>query len=365
MEALTYLIPLGVAFVVSLTTTPLVARTAVALGIVDRPNERSVNLRPNMPLMGGLAVAAGLAAGVLAGVLLGDDLLYTQRLGGLLLGGLLVIALGVLDDQRGLGAVPKLLVQVAAATIAIASGFRVDHLTDPITSTSLSFPPWIAWAGTTLWIVGITNAVNLVDGLDGLAAGVGAIIGATLTVIAWQAGSPLGVFVGLALLGALLGFLPFNFAPARIFLGDTGALFIGFVLALLALEGTRRLALLTFVVPMLALAVPILDTGLSILRRVRLRTPLFRADRLHMHHRLLAMRGSARGAVLQFYFVTLCFCLIALSFTRIRGLVAAIFLGVVVLLTLRLLANLGVLSLGPGEEAPEARLAAGPKGDEP
>jgi UDP-GlcNAc:undecaprenyl-phosphate GlcNAc-1-phosphate transferase len=365
MEALTCLVPLLVSFVVSLITTPLVARAAVAVGIVDRPSERSVSRRANMPLLGGLAVAAGMAAGVIAAVFLSVEIAYSQRLGGLLLGGLLVIALGVLDDQRGLGAVPKLLVQVAAAAIAIASGFRVDHLTDPITSTSFSFPSWVAWIGTTLWIVGITNAVNLVDGLDGLAAGVGAIIGATLTVIAWQAGSMLGVFVGLALFGALLGFLPFNFAPARIFLGDTGALFIGFVLALLALEGTRRLALLTFVVPLLALAVPILDTGLSILRRLRSRTPLFRADRQHMHHRLLEVRGSARAAVLQFYFVTLCFCLIALSFTRIRGVVAAIFLSVVVLLTLRLLANLGVLSMAPCDEAPRASVALGPEEDEP
>jgi UDP-GlcNAc:undecaprenyl-phosphate GlcNAc-1-phosphate transferase len=364
MDALILLIPLLVSFAVAAITTPLVARAAVALGIVDRPSDRSVSRRLNMPLLGGLAVAGGLAAGVVAGVYLSEDLIYTQRLGGLLLGGLLVIALGVLDDQRGLGAVPKLLVQVIAASIAIASGFRVDHLTDPITSTSFSFPPWLAWIGTTVWIVGITNAVNLVDGLDGLAAGVGAIIGGTLTVIAWQAGSPIGVCVGLALLGALLGFLPFNFAPARIFLGDTGALFIGFVLALLALEGTRRLALLTFVVPMLALAVPILDTGLSILRRLRLRASPFRADRLHMHHRLLAARGSARAAVLQFYFVTACFCLIALSFTRIRGLVAALFLAVVVVLTLRLLWNLGVLSVRPSDEAAGGELAGGPKEEE-
>jgi len=364
MEALSYLIPLLVSFVVALITTPLVARAAVALGIVDRPSERSVSRRANMPLLGGLAVAGGLAAGVVAGVYLTEDLFYTQRAGGLLLGGLLVIALGVLDDQRGLGAVPKLAVQVIAASIAIASGFRVEHLTDPITSTVLSFPPWLSWIGTTLWIVGITNAVNLIDGLDGLAAGVGAIIGGTLTVIAWQAGSPIGVCVGLALLGALLGFLPFNFAPARIFLGDTGALFIGFVLALLALEGTRRLALLTFVVPLLALAVPILDTGLSILRRLLQRASPFQADRQHMHHRLLAARGSARAAVLQFYFVTACFCLIALSFTRIRGVVAALFLAVVIVLTLRLLWNLGVLSVQRGDGGSGGEVVIGPKEEE-
>jgi UDP-GlcNAc:undecaprenyl-phosphate/decaprenyl-phosphate GlcNAc-1-phosphate transferase len=360
MDALSFLIPLLVSFAVAAITTPLVARAAVSLGIVDHPSERSVSRRLNMPLLGGLSVAGGLAAGLLAGVFFAEDLAYSPRVGGLLLGGLLVIALGVLDDRRGLGAVPKLLVEVIAASIAIASGFRVEHLVDPITATSFSFPPWISWIGTTLWIVGITNAVNLVDGLDGLAAGVGAIIGGTLTVIAWQAGSPIGACVGLALLGALLGFLPYNFAPARIFLGDTGALFIGFVLALLALEGTRRLALLTFVVPLLALAVPILDTGLSILRRLRRHASPFQADRQHMHHHLLAARGSARSAVLQFYFVTACFCLIALSFTRIRGIVAALFLAVVIVLTLRLLWNLGVLSRGPGEPEP-GELVAGAK----
>lgn len=361
MDALSFLIPLLVSFAVAAITTPLVARAAISLGVVDHPSERSVSRRLNMPLLGGLSVAGGLAAGLVAGVFFAEDLVYSARVGGLLLGGLLVIALGVLDDRRGLGAVPKLLVEVIAASIAIASGFRVEHLVDPITSTSFSFSPWVSWIGTTLWIVGITNAVNLVDGLDGLAAGVGAIIGGTLTVIAWQAGSPIGACVGLALLGALLGFLPYNFAPARIFLGDTGALFIGFVLALLALEGTRRLALLTFVVPLLALAVPILDTGLSILRRLRRRASPFRADRQHMHHHLLAARGSARAAVLQFYFVTACFCLIALSFTRIRGIVAALFLAVVILLTLRLLWNLGVLSTQPDDPEPGSELVAGAK----
>jgi UDP-GlcNAc:undecaprenyl-phosphate GlcNAc-1-phosphate transferase len=136
-------------------------------------------------------------------------------------------------------------------------------------------------------------------------------------------------------------------------------------LALLALEGTRRLALLTIVVPMLALAVPILDTGLSILRRLRLRASPFRADRQHMHHHLLAARGSARAAVLQFYFVTACFCLIALSFTRIRGLVAALFLAVVIVLTLRLLWNLGALSARPGEPESGSELVAGAKEEKP
>src|SRR5262245_45053118 len=210
----------------------------------------------------------------------------------------------------------------------------------------VDLPRWLVWPASLLWIVGVTNALNLLDGLDGLAAGVGAIIGATLTVIAGQAGQPFGVALGIALVGGLLGFLPHNFAPARIFLGDTGSLFIGYMLSLLALEGYRRVSLITFLVPLLALAVPILDTTLSIVRRVRTHTPIFSADRLHMHHRLLEAEGSQRAAVLQFYFVTAAFCLLAVSFTKLGGVSAIVFLSAVAILTLRLLRNLGALDLG-------------------
>jgi UDP-GlcNAc:undecaprenyl-phosphate GlcNAc-1-phosphate transferase len=199
---------------------------------------------------------------------------------------------------------------------------------------------------TLLWIVGITNALNLLDGLDGLAAGVGAIIAATLAAIAWQGGQTFAVFAGVALAGALLGFLPYNFAPARIFLGDTGALFVGFTLSLLALECYRRVSLITLIVPMLALAVPILDTGMSILRRLLQRRHIFTPDRQHMHHRLLAAEGSPKAAVIQFYLLTAAFCLIAVSFTRLQGITAAVFLLTVLLLTVRLLHNLGVLGRG-------------------
>ncbi|MDH3212116.1 MAG: undecaprenyl/decaprenyl-phosphate alpha-N-acetylglucosaminyl 1-phosphate transferase [Myxococcales bacterium] len=350
MEGLKLLIPLGVAVGVTCLATPLVSRLASALRVVDRPNERGVSGRADMPLLGGLAVALGFVAGLLVALAFWVDVAATaDPLKGLALGGLLVLALGAVDDRSGLGAWPKFLVQIAAAAIAIRYGFRLGHLTDPISVTTWQLPEWLVWIASTLWIVGITNALNLVDGLDGLATGVGAIIGGTLTVIAWQAGEPVGICVGIALVGALLGFLPFNFAPARIFLGDTGSLFIGYVLALLTLAGYQQKSLLTFVVPLLALAVPILDTGLSIVRRIRRGAPIFSADRLHMHHRLLASEGSPRSAVLQFYFLTACFCLIAVSFTRLQGWAAALFLVAVALLTLRLLWNLDVFSRDKGE----------------
>jgi UDP-GlcNAc:undecaprenyl-phosphate GlcNAc-1-phosphate transferase len=226
----------------------------------------------------------------------------------------------------------------------------MGHLTEPITRTTFFFSEPLVWLASGLWIVGVTNALNLIDGLDGLATGVGAIICVTLTVILFQTGEPLGVCVGVALLGGLLGFLPFNFPPARIFLGDTGSLFLGYTLALLALEGYRQVTVITFVVPLLALAVPIMDTLISILRRARTGRSPFRADRQHIHHQLLARRGSPRAAVFQFYFLTVCFSLIAVSFTDLQGYVAAFCLAAVLFLTLRLLWNLGVLSFSAREE---------------
>ncbi len=338
---------------VSAAATPAVGRLASSLGILDRPNSRKVSQRFDVPLLGGLAVALGLVAGLAAALPQFAADVSTQRLMGLLAGSLLVLATGAYDDRFGLSAWPKFVVQTAAAFIAISGGFRIDHVTEPISRTYFEFPTWLAWVVTTLWIVGITNAMNLIDGLDGLATGVAAIIAATLTVIAGQGGHPLSICVGVSLVGALLGFLPYNFPPARIFLGDTGALFTGYVLALLALESYQRVTVVTFVVPLLALAVPLLDTALSILRRLGSRANPFAADRLHMHHRMLASHGTTRSAVLQFYFLTACFCLIALSFTRLSGLFAALFLAAVAVLTLRLLWNLGALSFRPEAEPPQ------------
>jgi UDP-GlcNAc:undecaprenyl-phosphate GlcNAc-1-phosphate transferase len=343
------------ALAVSALATPLVARLAINLGAIDRPDARKVNLRPNIPLLGGISVALGFFVGLAAAVLFApDETGFRSHLEGLLLGGLVVLSLGALDDRWGLSALPKLLVQILAAGIAIAFGFQIDHLTDPISRQVWYLPTWAIWVVTTLWIVVVTNSINLMDGLDGLATGIAAIIGITLTFIAWQGNHVLGVVVGVSLVGALLGFLPYNFPPARIFVGDTGALFIGYSLSLLALEGYQRVTLLTFIVPLLALAVPLIDTVLSILRRVRRRTSIMKADRLHIHHRLLESEGSHRSAVLSIYFLTACFCIIAVSFTRLEGYAALLFLGAVGLLTLRLLRNLGFFDVSESGKSAEA-----------
>jgi UDP-GlcNAc:undecaprenyl-phosphate GlcNAc-1-phosphate transferase len=352
MDLLEIAVPLAVAFGAALVATPLVGRLAHAVGAVDRPSARTVSQRANMPLLGGLAVGLAFALGLAIALLsLGGHGASPERIRGLLLGGVIMLVVGLWDDRFGMTAWPKFGFQIVAAIVAIAHGFEISRVTDPVTLKVVELPVWLGWIASVLWIVGITNSLNLLDGLDGLATGVAAIIGSTLAVIAWQSGQPFGVCIGVALVGALLGFLPHNFSPARIFLGDTGSLFVGFTLSLLALEGYRRITLLTFVVPLLALAVPILDTALSIVRRIRLRAPIFTADRLHLHHRLLDSEGSTRSAVVQFYFLTTAFCLIALSFTRLQGYVAALFLATVIGLTVRLLWNLGALSVEPDSQA--------------
>ena len=332
--------------------TPLVQRLSVRVGAVDRPNERKVSHREQMPLMGGLAVGAGCAAGLAAALLLAVTEAASSAVAGFAVGAAILVGVGAWDDRFTLTAPPKLFFQFVAAVIAIWAGFRIDFFTDPITATTHEVPVWIVWPVSVLWIVGVTNAMNLIDGLDGLASGVGGIIAFTLTIICWQAGQWPGVVIGLALFGALAGYLPFNFPPARIFLGDTGSLLIGFALSLLALEGYRKAAFLAFLVPILALAIPILDTTLSIMRRLRSGASVFDADRLHMHHRLLVREGSHRNAVLMLYFLTGCFCMIALSFSQLDGWLAFAYLAAVVAVTVRLLRNLDAFSLEVRGSAP-------------
>ncbi|MEZ4218776.1 MAG: MraY family glycosyltransferase [Myxococcota bacterium] len=347
MNPFQLILPFVVACAVAAMSTPVVSLLARQIGAIDRPNERKVSRREDMPLLGGLAVALGCAVGLAAAVIaLGEDYVRIAQIEGFLVGGFAVLAAGVLDDRWTLSPWAKLAFQVGAGLLAVRYGYVIESFREPLTGEVFDFPFWFAAMITTFWIVAVSNAMNLIDGLDGLSTGVGAIIAATLAIICAQADQPVGMILGVTLVGALLGFLPFNFPPARIFLGDTGALFIGYSLSLVALEGYvggyRKASIMAFLVPLLALAVPLLDTALSILRRWRAGQPIFDADRQHMHHRLLEAEGSDRGAVLALYFLTACFCVIAVSFTKLEGSAAFVFLVAVVVLTARLLRNLGV-----------------------
>ena len=313
---------LAAAIAVVLVVTPLVRRFALRVGAVDRPGARSVHRVP-VPYLGGVAIFAGLIAGLAAvavvhpGVLAGNGL----SLVGIALGGLCILALGVADDLgrlwvhrvpwlgdaegRGLRPAPKLVAEVAAALILCASGLRIPdiHLPFGQPCAYIMFGPAAQYALTVTWVVAITNAVNLIDGLDGLAAGVSAISAGTLLVVAvLNPSMGLAVVVAAVVLGAAAGFLPFNFHPARIFMGDGGALLLGFALSAVSLiEPLKSPTLVTLALPILALGVPILDTGLAILRRLGRRQLVGSADRAHVHHRLLDLGLGQRDAVLSLY----------------------------------------------------------------
>jgi UDP-GlcNAc:undecaprenyl-phosphate GlcNAc-1-phosphate transferase len=344
------LLPLVTAMIVSALCTPLVAHLARWLQVIDRPNDRKVSLRGEMPLMGGLAVAAGVTAGLFSVDLFFDgDVLPNNRMRGFMFSGGLILAVGALDDRFGMGAVTKLIAQIAAASVAFHAGFAIESFRFPMSGDSFELVWWVSYAVTIFWIVAVTNAVNLIDGLDGLATGVSIIMAITMTYVCLTADQVPGVIYGAAIIGGALGFLPYNFPPARIFLGDTGALYLGFSVSLLAVEGYmggyRRASVLPFVVPLMALAVPLMDTILSIVRRLRSGTGIFSADRMHMHHQLLRTEGSHRRAVLFLYLLTACFCSIAICFVILEDLYSAsVLLAIVLLLTIRLLRNLGVFS---------------------
>lgn len=324
------------AFLVSLAVTaavtPLVRRLARSWGVLDRPDARKVHSRGDIPRLGGAAMFLGIVAALALMTLEGES---TRMMAGLLFGTSLVFLVGVLDDVRGLSPWSKVAVELAAAFVLYRAGLRVDYVTNPFSGQPVS-TGYLSFPLTALWMLLITNAVNLLDGLDGLAAGVVAIVAAVMALAplrqgeGWEAS-----LVPLALGGAALGFLPYNFNPASIFMGDSGSLTLGFTLAAAAVLGGQKGAVggLVFV-PLLALAVPLIDTTFSIVRRVRSGRGIFSPDMGHIHHRMLSLDPgrSQRRVVLTLYGMTGCYGLIALAFAdaKMRGVVALASLALVV-----------------------------------
>ena len=294
-----------IALVAALTLTPVARRVALRLGAIDHAlSSRKVHGRP-IPRLGGLAIVLAfyLALAVLA---LADEatlaLFVADRAqtASLLLGGLVIAGLGFHDDLHGATAGSKLVVEFAVAGLLYVGGFRIDVVALPfLEPIALG---WLSLPVTLLWIAGVINAINLIDGLDGLAAGVSLVAAAATGLLAAVGGNPLVVLLAAALGGAALGFLRYNFNPASIFMGDTGSLFLGFVLAATSLrthhDASTAVGLLASA---LVLGLPIADTALAIGRRALRGAPLFRADREHLHHRLLASGLGHRGAVLVLY----------------------------------------------------------------
>lgn len=279
----------------ALLFTPVVRRMALALGAVDRPVARSVHKQP-VPLLGGLAIFVAFAVSVLYGL----DVAKPE-VQGIVLGGAFVVLFGILDDYVILSPRQKLLGQVMAASILLLFDVRIDRITNPF-GGMVDLGVW-GVPLTILWVVAVINVINLIDGLDGLAAGVSCIAALTLLFAALETQQPApAVLLAAALAGSALGFLPFNFNPAKIFMGDAGSMFLGFALAAVSVEGSLKSpALVALVVPVLALGIPILDTSLAIVRRWRSHRPIGEADKEHLHHRLLNLGLSQRDAVLLIY----------------------------------------------------------------
>jgi UDP-GlcNAc:undecaprenyl-phosphate/decaprenyl-phosphate GlcNAc-1-phosphate transferase len=281
----------ALALLIVVLLTPAVGGMARMLGVVDRPGARRVNRSP-VPRLGGLALFFGIFVPALAFLPLGHE---TK---GLLLGMAVATMVGAVDDFRGLVWWEKLGGQIAAAAIPTGFGIWVQRFTFPILGVH-ALPEWVGIPLTIFWIVAIMNMVNFLDGLDGLAAGVCAISGATFCLIALSLGRPEPAILAAIVLGACVGFLRHNFYPARIFMGDSGALLLGFTLGALAVQGLlKTAAVATLLFPLLVLAVPILDTSFVVAKRLKYGEPVHKADRYHLHHRFLNIGYSQKRAAL-------------------------------------------------------------------
>ncbi len=311
------------AALVALISTPVVRSLAFRVGAVDVPKDNRRMHNHPIPRMGGLAIFFGFILSVLIFIPL------TPELRGMLLGSVVIVILGILDDIFALPALPKFFVQIGAALIAVLAGNRIDFLSNPNIFSSEPFWDlgWLAVPITVFWIVGITNAVNLIDGLDGLACGVSTISSMTLLVIALVMEEPdVAILMG-ALSGACIGFLPYNLNPAKIFMGDTGSTFLGFILAVVSIQGLFKFyAIISFAVPFLMLGLPIFDTCFAILRRVSHGQSPMAPDRGHIHHRLIDMGFTQKQAVAVLYIISAILGLSAVVLTTIGVVRAMLFL---------------------------------------
>lgn len=335
------------AAVLSFGATPLVKRAAFKLGAIDVPKDgRRMHDHP-IPRLGGLAIFLGF---MLSALLFAE---MERPVRGLLIGAVIIVILGVLDDIMTLRALPKFIVQIGAAWIAVHHGNVIQYLSNPILTSTERFIDLgsLAVPVTILWIVAITNAVNFIDGLDGLAVGVSAISSATLLVTAILVSEGNVAVIMAALLGACLGFIPYNLNPAKIFMGDSGSTFLGYVLAVVSIQGLFKLyAIISFAVPFLILGLPIFDICFAILRRLARGENPMHADRGHVHHRLIDMGFNQKQAVAISYIMTAILGLSAVVLTSSGALRALFLIGAVLVVGA---IGLRLIFSGHGEERHE------------
>ncbi len=281
----------AIALAIVVLLTPAVGGMARLLGVVDEPDGRRLNRRP-VPRLGGIALFLGILVPALALLHLGGEMR------GIVIGAAVACVVGAVDDVRGLGPGPKLAGQVLAATIPTAFGVGIDHFTFPFLGV-VDLPATAGLPLTVLWIVAVMNMVNFLDGLDGLASGVCAIAGGTFAVLALSLGKVDAAILSAVVAGACIGFLRHNFFPARVFMGDSGALVLGYTLATVAVAGLLKTAsTVVLFLPLLVLAVPIIDTSFVLAKRMKHGRPVYSADRSHLHHRFVNIGFSQRRAAL-------------------------------------------------------------------
>lgn len=304
------LLALVVAFLVAFSATPMVISLAHKVNAIDIPKDnRRVHKKP-IPLMGGLAIFYGFVVSVLCFATIDREVM------GILIGCVIIVTTGIIDDISDMKPIIKLVCQILAAAIVVYCDVRIEHFANPFHSwfgpPYLVMNYWVSCSVTIFWIVGICNAVNLIDGLDGLAVGVSSISAVSLLALTLLSENLNVAIITAAVAGAAFGFLPYNFNPAKIFMGDTGALFLGFILGCISIQGALKMStVITFAVPILILGLPIFDTIFAILRRILTGRSPMQADRGHLHHRLLDMGFSQRRVVAILYTLTAVLCMTA------------------------------------------------------
>lgn len=303
----------------SVTLTPIVRRLSERMGWLDEPRDDRRLHQRGVPRLGGVSIFASVLIALVTLIFL-DNLvrqsLVTNKTRLLItfVPAMLIFIFGLYDDLRGSSARLKFIAQGLAGAFFYVLGGRIDGLSVPLIGT-VELHPALGFVVTVVWVVGITNAFNLIDGLDGLAAGAGLFASIVMLVVSLLLGNQLVTVISLAMAGALIGFLRYNFNPASIFLGDSGSLFIGFTLASLSVQGTQKASTVVAVtIPLLAFGVPVIDTGFTMARRLISGRPLFKGDREHIHHMLLARGWSQRRVALALYGVCALFGLLAMFF---------------------------------------------------
>ncbi|MBQ1270959.1 MAG: undecaprenyl/decaprenyl-phosphate alpha-N-acetylglucosaminyl 1-phosphate transferase [Clostridia bacterium] len=316
---LTSALAFATAVFVSFALTPIVKTFAYKIGAIDVPKDARRMHKAPIPRVGGLAIYLGF---LVSALIFGN---LDNSFKAILLGSVVLVLMGIVDDVMALPAKTKFVGQIAAAMIPIMTDVRISVLTNPFSSEPIHLG-WLSIPVTIVWIVGMINAVNFIDGLDGLACGVSSIASLTVFTIALLVSEPYVAIVMAALAGACFGFLPYNMNPAKIFMGDTGSMFLGYILATMSISGLFKLyAIISFIVPFMILGLPIFDTGFAIIRRLLKGQSPFQADRGHIHHRLVDMGFDQKQSVAILYAVSVILGLSAVIFTTSGEMKIAIF----------------------------------------